>query len=341
MQSEPQGIGQDESLGNKTGTVAVTGATGFVGRSIVRELLMRGWSVRALVRSESKAKKVLPEGAGLTVVQGGILDRETLDELMEGADACVHLVGIIREAGGPQTFENMHAEATRRIVRAGEKRSEERIAAGGEPIRHVQMSALGVRDDATIPYQKTKRAGEKAVEASTLRWTIFRPGLIHGIDGEFTQMVTDWVRAKAAPFLFVPYFTGGWLPLGHGAATAPCRVEDIAKMFCDALTTDNSIGKTYDLAGPDEIPFDDLLRMFKKHVPHAKPLPILGVPGKVAVIQAKVASAIGLGGLLPFDEGMARMAMEPSVSQCTSARADLGFDPMPFEDALKTYADRL
>ncbi|MEM9374504.1 MAG: SDR family NAD(P)-dependent oxidoreductase, partial [Planctomycetota bacterium] len=110
------------------GTVAVTGATGFVGRSIVRELLVRGWSVRAFARSEAKARKVLPEGAGLSVVQGGILDRDRLDELLDGADACVHLVGIIREAGGQQTFENMHAEATRRVIRAGEKRSE---ACGG------------------------------------------------------------------------------------------------------------------------------------------------------------------------------------------------------------------
>lgn len=308
-----------------------------MGREIVRELLIRGWHVRALARTEEKAKRVLPAGTGLEVIQGGVLDRESLDHLMSGADACIHLVGIIREAGGQQTFENMHAEATRRVIHAGEKRSDER----GEPIRHVQMSALGVRDGATIPYQQTKRQGERAVEGSKLRWTIFRPGLIHGPDGEFTHMVRDWVRGKAAPFLFVPYFTGGWLPFGHGAATAPCRVEDVSKMFCDALDTDAAIGKTYDIAGPDEIPFDDLLRTFKKLVPNSKSRPILGVPGKLAVLQAKIAGAIGLGGLLPFDEGMARMAMEPSVSQCTFARADLGFDPMPFEDALKTYADRL
>ncbi len=319
------------------GTVAVTGATGFVGRSIVRELLMRGWSVRALARSETKARKVLPEGAGLTVVRGGVLDRDRLDDLLDGADACVHLVGIIREAGGQQTFENMHAEATRRVVRAGEKHSEGRR----EPIRHVQMSALGVRDGSSIQYQKTKRDGERAVEGSGLRWTIFRPGLIHGADGEFTRMVADWVRGRAAPFLFVPYFTPGWLPLGHGAPTAPCRVEDIARVFCDALENDSAIGKTYDLAGPDEIPFDELLRIFKNRVPRAKRLPILGVPGRAAVLQARLAGAVGLGGMLPFDEGMARMAMEPSVSGCSPARAELGFDPMPFEEALQTYADRL
>jgi hypothetical protein len=50
---------------------------------------------------------------------------------------------------------------------------------------------------------------------------------------------------------------------------------------------------------------------------------------------------IGLGRLLPFDEGMARMAMEESVSECARARADLGFDPQPFTDSLAAYAAQL
>lgn len=313
----------------------MTGGTGFVGRAVVRELQERGWTVRVLARDPSKARRVLPQGSGLEVVEGGVLDRSALGRLVDGAEACVHLIGIIREGKGKQTFENMHAEATRRVVRACEE-------AGGErALRYCQMSALGVGDDSAIPYQKTKRDGERAVEASSLRWTIFRPGLIHGPEGEFTQMVADWVRGRAAPFVFVPYFTEGWLPIGKGAATAPCRVEDVAGAFCGALEREGAVGRTYELAGPDEIPFDDLLRMFKKYVPGSRPLPILGVPVRVALIQARLASAVGLGGLLPFDEGMARMATEPSVSASTLARAELGFDPMPFEQSLNTYAGRL
>lgn len=319
------------------GTAAVTGATGFVGRAVVRELLDRGWSVRALGRSTEKARKVLPESGRLTVVEGGVLDDGVLDRLMAGADASVHLIGIIREAGGDQTFEKMHHEATRRVVAAAER-------AGGiraEPLRHVQMSALGVRDGSTIPYQATKRKGERAVEASDLRWTIFRPGLIHGPEGDFTQMAAAWVRGKAAPFVFVPYFTPGWTPGGPGAAVAPVRVEDVAAMFVGALQRDAAIGRTYDLAGPEVLSFDDMLRVFQQTVPGAKRLPLIGVPGRFAALQAKIAGAVGLGGLLPFDEGMARMAMEESVSECARARADLGFDPAPFSESLTAYADRL
>lgn len=318
-------------------TAAVTGATGFVGRSVVRELLGRGWAVRVLARSADKARRVLPDSDRLSVVEGGVLDEGVPDRLVDGADATVHLIGIIREAGGNQTFEKMHREATERIVRAAEKAS----AGRDEPLRHAQMSALGVRDGSTIPYQRTKRAGEKAVEASGLRWTIFRPGLIHGPDGEFTQMASDWVRGKAAPFVFVPYFTPGWLPGGHGAPVAPVWVEDVAAMFATALERDGAIGRTYDLAGPQSLPFDAMLRVFKEKVPGAKRLPLIGVPGKIAALQARLFGMVGFGGLLPFDEGMARMAMEESVSECARARADLGFDPVPFTDALASYAHQL
>jgi uncharacterized protein YbjT (DUF2867 family) len=292
------------------GTAAVTGATGFVGRHIVRELLMRGWQVRALVRSESKARRVLPEGTGLTLVSGDVLDPAALDRLMIGVDACLHLVGIIREAGGQQTFENMHAEATRRVVAAGERASRDR------PIR-------------------------RAVEASSLRWTIFRPGLIHGHDGEFTQMAAAWVRGKAAPWLFVPFFTPGWNPFAKGVPVAPVFVGDVARMFCDAATNDGAIGRTYDLAGAETLTFDDMLRVYQRLVPGAKKLPVAGAPGPLAVLQARLLGAVGLGKLLPFDEGMARMAMEPSVSECTLAKAELGFDPEPFTESLRSYADRL
>lgn len=314
-------------------TAAVTGATGFVGRAVVRELREHGWHVRALVRDEGKARRVLP--GTVELVRGDVLDDGTLDRLVSGCDAVVHLVGIIREGPGGQTFEKMHHEATRRVVAAGERASRD------APIRHLQMSALGVRDGAETAYQRTKRAGEKAVEASRLRWTVFRPSMIHGPDGEFTRLAAAWVRGQAAPFLFVPYFSPGWAPGRAGAPVAPVFVEDVARAFRAALERPAAEGRVYELAGPETLAFDDMMRVFQKLVPGARRLPVVGLPAGVAACQARALGVLGLGWLLPFDEGMARMAAEPSVSASGPARADLGFEPRGFRETLRDYAAQL
>lgn len=84
--------------------VAVTGATGFVGRSIVRELLARGHAVRLLVRDPAR----LPfDASSVTVVAGSLSDATAITRLVDRADAVIHLVGIIAETGGA-TFRAVH-----------------------------------------------------------------------------------------------------------------------------------------------------------------------------------------------------------------------------------------
>src|SRR4030042_3607863 len=97
--------------------VLVTGATGFVGNWVGKELLARGHQVRALVRPGSVGK--LPEAGQVEVARGDVLKPETLAYAAQGCDAVIHLVGIIREF--PRrgiTFERLHVEATHHGVDA-------------------------------------------------------------------------------------------------------------------------------------------------------------------------------------------------------------------------------
>lgn len=330
-------------------TVAVTGATGFVGRELVRELLARGLRVRALVRSEEKARRVLPAEAlddgRIALVQGDVLSPETAGALVRDVDAVIHLIGIIREAEGGQTFERMHVLATNRIVEAAEAEQNRR----GELIRYCHMSALGVCDEGVSAYQKTKFEAEQTVRRSRLAWTIFRPGLIHGQDGEFMQMIRDWSMGRSAPWLFLPYFTRvptDWAPpmppIPEAPTVAPVAVSDVAGAFCDALARERSIGEIYALVGPERMTMPEMLRTVRDHVPLGrKNMPTIGIPGEAAALKAKGAAAIGMGGALPFDEGMAQMGAQDSVAETTKARADLGFEPVGFAESFAEYAERL
>src|SRR5262245_31909896 len=128
-------------------TVAVAGATGFVGRHVVAELLARGHSVRALVRDREKARRVLPREAALAE-PGDIRD----------CQACVNAIGILRETWG-NSFRAVHVNTTRTLIDACRR-------AGAA--RFVQVSAMGVSDDGKTGYQKSKYEAEQLVRRSGL-----------------------------------------------------------------------------------------------------------------------------------------------------------------------------
>lgn len=345
--------GAPSNPGKEMETIAVTGATGFVGRYVVRALVERGFAVRALVRSREKAKEHLPgsgsgpgggPGGGVKLVVGDVLDSACVQDLVGGCAGAIHLVGIIREerdAGGGKsvTFKKSHVEATRTVVAA--------CAAAGVQ-RYIHMSALGASPNGVSEYQRTKFDAENLVRFSTLHWTIFRPGLIHGPDGDFVQMIAAILRGKAAPYLFAPYFTRGVedkrVVLGgvtrHDPFVQPVAVEDVANAFVSALTNPEALGEVYNLVGAETLDWPTMLR-FMCEAMGAEKMEPWGIPSEPAAVAAMIAGKIGLGGLLPFDAGMARMGAQDSTASLDKFRSDFRFDPRPFRPAFKTYAASL
>ncbi len=337
--------------------VAVTGATGFVGRYVVRELLARGIGGRALVRSVGGAREVF--GADLTRIEavvGDACDDAALGRLVAGGagggvEACLHLVGIIREVRGdatdrPQTFERMHVRATQKTVDACR-------AVGVK--RFLHMSALGVGPDGRAEYQRTKWEAERYVrrafgDGTELDWTIFRPSLIHGAEGEFVQLAADLVAGEVPPFFFLPYFArkavddrvpGGavnWV----APRVQPVAVEDVAAAFAAALDRPESIGEIYNLAGSEVLTWPEMLEVFRDTIPGGnRGLRPFFVPSDHAAIIASIAGAMGLGRLLPFDRGQAIMGAQDSTADTTKARVHLGLSPRGFRETVRGYAARV
>jgi uncharacterized protein YbjT (DUF2867 family) len=220
-------------------TVAVTGGTGFVGRAVVGALSRHGHQARCLVRAA-------PEGRvtglnGVSTVPGDVTQPAGLPEALRGADAVVHLVGIIRERPGRGvTFERLHAEATRNVVAAARE--------AGVP-RFVHMSALGARARAPSRYHQTKWAAEETVRQSGLDWTIFRPSVIFGPGDGFVTVLARLVR---------------WLPIvpvvGSGKnRLQPVSVTDVAESFARAVERPPTAGQAFAVGGPRAYTFDQVL----------------------------------------------------------------------------------
>lgn len=329
-----------------TRTVAVTGASGFVGRSIVAQLLSSGYDVRALVRDREKARAVLPrrDDGSLRLVIGDASDAARLADLAQGTHACIHLIGIIREtrdmaSGRAVTFRQAHVEATRAMVDA--------CVNAGVP-RFIHMSALSVTPNGVSDYQRTKFEAESIVRMSDRQWTIFRPGLIHGPAGEFTQMMKKIITGEMPPYLFIPYFTRGVedksVPLGPvqqvDPLVQPVAVEDVARAFVGAIDNPAAVGEVYNLVGPETLTWPAMLRFMRDSL-HAGKIEPFGLPAEVAAMGATAAQRLGMGAMVPFDAGMARMGAQDATASLAKARTDLNFRPRPFKETFSAYAGSL
>lgn len=315
------------------GMVAVTGATGFVGRHVVRELLGRGIPVRALVRDVEKASKTLPADPHLAVVQGDAADPHALDTLLVGCSAIVNTIGIIREGPGGQTFKRIHVGVTRALVEAAKRARCDRF---------IQVSALAVGEHGATPYQRTKLEAETIIRNSGVRWTILRPSLIHGRDGEFMRMARDWATGRIAPYLFMPYFGRTTrrfpVPRFESPSVQPVFVDDVARAVAESLERDTAAGEVYPLTGSETLTWPELLGFVRDRVKLAKKgIKALPIPGNLAAMNARIARLVGVGALLPFDEGMARMGAADSVAPATKAREHLGFAPAGFRETAAGY----
>lgn len=149
--------------------VALTGATGFVGRHILERLLQAGFRVRALVRQPSKFG---PPDPRVETVTGDLADRRTLETLVADAASVVHCAGLTRGVTRAQ-FDQVNTTGAADCARIAEN--------AGVP-RFLLISSLAAREPGISPYAASKRSGENAVleKAGAMSATIFRPPAVYG-----------------------------------------------------------------------------------------------------------------------------------------------------------------
>jgi len=229
--------------------VAIIGGTGFVGGYIVDALLQAGHVPSVLVRPGSEGK--LRRSSDCRVTSGDLDHPQAIAAALEGSDAVIYNVGILREYPHQGiTFDKLQHRGVVDVIGAAR-------AAGIE--RFLLMSANGV-DQAHTDYQRTKLAAEEAVRASGLDFTIFRPSVIfgdpHGNMEFATQLYQDMIRV---PIPAAGFFTG--ISPAHGQLLmSPVHVRDVADAFVNALDNDATTGQCYEIGGPETLSWTDMLR---------------------------------------------------------------------------------
>jgi NADH dehydrogenase len=299
--------------------IFVTGGSGFVGSAVIDELLQKKFRVRALVHRAPIEKD------GVESVPGGLFGGH-LAEAMAGCAAVIHLVGIIMERGAA-TFEKIHVDGTKAVVDAAKQ------AGVG---RYIHMSALSTRENAKSAYHRTKWDAEQHVVRHAPAWTIFRPSLIHGPGGEFTEQLAKWARGRAAPWVVMPYFGGGLLGTGGAGKLQPVHVDDVAKAFVGAIDLPAARGRIYNLAGPEVLTWPQMHRVASEAV-RGKPKRSLPIPAWYAGLLTRVVP----GSLLPFNRAQVQMSQEDNTGDVTEYLNDFGRVPRPFTSSFRDYAGQL
>lgn len=173
-------------------TIAVTGATGFIGSAVTRTLDAAGWSIRILARSPAKA--ALLSGYVNEQVQGSLDDMRSLRKLMQGAYAVVHCAGVVRGATQAQ-FDAVNVDGVGKIVSVVKEQS--------CPPRILALSSLAAREPALSHYAVSKRNGEEllAEQARELEWIALRPPAVYGPGDREILPLFRWIGRGIAPIL--------------------------------------------------------------------------------------------------------------------------------------------
>jgi nucleoside-diphosphate-sugar epimerase len=182
-------------------TIAVTGATGFVGQALLDAAARARVPLRALTRRPQDKRE------GVAWVAGGLSDRGALNELVQGASAVIHVAGLTNTPD-PRQFEQANVAGTLALLDAA------REAGVG---RFVFVSSLSAREPALSAYGASKARAEEHVTASGLDWSIVRPPAVYGPrDRDMFELF------RAAKFGVVPMPPRGRASLIHVDDLAEC-----------------------------------------------------------------------------------------------------------------------
>lgn len=295
----------------------VLGGTGFIGRALVAQCVSRGLSVRVPTRRLARARAVMPLPT-VEVVETDIHAPGTLAALLKGCDAVINLVGILHGRGGNpygEDFARAHVELPRALIAACQESGVRRL---------LHMSALGADGAKPLPsmYLRSKADGEALVASSGLDWTLFRPSVVFGADDQFLNLFASLQR-------FAPV-----MPIARADTRfQPIHIDDVVHAFLTALQLRQSIGRSYDLAGPRIYTLRELVRLAGKRAGCARP--IIALPDMAGRLQAMILEALPGPTLMSLDnfdsmarDNVASGPMAPELGLTLRAIEDMPDDPM-------------
>ncbi len=282
--------------------ILLTGATGTLGSALLRRLTAGATPVRCLVRDP---KRLGAERVRVQIVLGDLADSASFRNALRGVDTVVHLAASMRDQ--PRgSIEELNGMATLRLVRAAER-------AGAR--RFVFFSALGASLQSPTRFFRSKALARVAVEKAGLDTTVFSPSIVYTPGDPWLTLLERLSLLPAVPM------SGS----GRGLYQ-PIWAEDVADCVVAALNLSPDGRRSFDLAGPQTLSYDELVRTALR--PLGRRRPLLHVP--LPVVRASfrgLERLVGPAAFATWEE--AELMEEPMTTPRGTADAEsLGVIPL-------------
>jgi NADH dehydrogenase len=223
--------------------IAIFGAGGFLGKHLMRELTKLDYRVKVATRNPYLKGYLKPLGnpGQIELFKTNIFNSEDIKQVLRNCDLAINLVGILYETR-KQKFNQIHSQFPLLLSNLCNEFGVKNL---------VHISALGVKEKHSSQYMLSKLQGEKNIQDTFKSSIILRPSVVFGPEDKFFNTFAS--LAQFSPIL----------PLVGGGKTkfAPIYVGDVAKAIVKVLELNNSEHKIYELGGPENYSFKELMQI--------------------------------------------------------------------------------
>ena len=303
---------------NNQKIVAIFGAGGFIGKHLMRNLTKLDYRVKVATRNPYLKGYLKPLGnpGQIELFKTNIYDHDDVKRVIKNCDHVINLVGILYE-NRRQKFNYVHSYFPQLLSN---------LCIELEIKNLIHVSALGVKEKHKSLYMQSKLEGEKNIQNTFKSSTILRPSVIFGPEDKFFNTFAS--LAQFSPVLPL---------IGDGKTKfTPVYVGDVAKAIVKALELKNSETEIYELGGPENYSFKELMEILLKEIKKKRFL--LPIPFGFAKFQSYFLQMLPNPLLTP--DQVELLKYNNIVSGDHPTLKDLGIAGTPIQNILPKYIYR-
>ena len=297
--------------------ILLFGATGQIGRNLIRKLTQNNYKIKAVTRNTHRAGYILKTQANpgyLELVEITNFNEKKIENLMRECSICINLIGILYEKKGGH-FKLIHTDLPDLLSQKANKLNIEKF---------IHLSALGIEKAIDSKYAQSKLDGEKKIRQNFVNSIILKPSVVYSVDDKFTTRFMTLL--SRLPFMPI-YYNGE-------TKFTPIHVTDLVEIIFKMIQ-----GKNNDLIleciGPEIFTFKEIIEKLLNSIQKKRIL--LPLPYSLASFSAKILQL--LPNPLLTEDQLKLLKYDNIKSELYKTNFDLGFETVKqFDDEINKYS---